>query len=170
MKLVERIGSGVRRIRDTCPEHGVAEPGIQVSTDWVTVTFPRREVAIAPHVTPHEAPHLTPHVRRLVAALQGETGRAELMATLGVSGPESFPQNLLNPSSELNQSRQGSQMLVREMERKLLRFPGEGKQTGDGIDGKIYRVSVIGYVQSVPYFRVGRRWSPWRSPPSAPER
>ena len=75
-----------------------------------------------------------------------------------------------NPSSELSQSRQGSQVLVREMERKLLRVPGEGKQAGDEIDDKIYRASVTGCVQSVPYFRVGRRWSPWRSPPSAPER
>ena len=90
MKLVERIGSGARRIRDAGLEHGVAEAGIQVSTDWVTVTFPRREVAIALHVTPHEAPHLTPHVRRLIATLQGETGRAELMAVLGLADRSHF--------------------------------------------------------------------------------
>ena len=60
----------------------------------------------------------------------------------------------------------GSQILVREMERKFLRLPGEGKQIGDEIDDKIYRVSVTGYVQPVPCFRVGRRWSPSRSAPS----
>lgn len=47
-----------------------------------------------------------------------------------------------NQSSELSQSRQGSQILVREMERKLLRLPSEGKQTGDKIDDNIYRTSV----------------------------
>jgi len=77
MKLVEQIGSGVRRIHDACLEHGVAEPVIQVSADWVIVTFPRREVAVAPHVTPH--------VRRLVATLQEEMSRAEIMAALGLA-------------------------------------------------------------------------------------
>ena len=50
MKLVEQIGSGIRRIHDACLEHGVAGPAIQVSPDWLTVTFPRQEAA-APHVT-----------------------------------------------------------------------------------------------------------------------
>ena len=41
MDVVENIGSGIRRIRDLCREHGVAEPAIDVSEHWVTVTFPR---------------------------------------------------------------------------------------------------------------------------------
>ena len=41
MDVVENIGSGIRRIRDLCREHGVAEPVIEVSEHWVTVTFPR---------------------------------------------------------------------------------------------------------------------------------
>ena len=56
MKLVEQIGSGIRRIHDACLEHGVAEPDIHVSPDWLTVTFPRQEAAVAPHVAPHVAP------------------------------------------------------------------------------------------------------------------
>ena len=34
-------GSGIRRIRDLCREHGVAEPLIEVSDSWVTTTFHR---------------------------------------------------------------------------------------------------------------------------------
>ena len=41
MDVVENIGSGIKRIRDLCREHGVAEPVIYVSEHWVTVTFPR---------------------------------------------------------------------------------------------------------------------------------
>ena len=41
MNAVEHIGSGIRRIRDLCHEHGIAEPVIQVSEDWVTTTFLR---------------------------------------------------------------------------------------------------------------------------------
>ena len=48
MKLVEQIGSGIRRIHDPCLEHGVAEPAIQVSPNWLTVTFPRQVAAVAP--------------------------------------------------------------------------------------------------------------------------
>ena len=46
MDVVENIGSGVRRIRDLCREHGVAEPVIDASEHWVTVTFPRPAVRI----------------------------------------------------------------------------------------------------------------------------
>ena len=41
MDVVENIGSGIKRVRDLCREHGVAEPMIDVSEHWVTVTFPR---------------------------------------------------------------------------------------------------------------------------------
>ena len=41
MGVVESIGSGIKRIRELCREHGVAEPAIDVSKHWVTVMFPR---------------------------------------------------------------------------------------------------------------------------------
>ena len=41
MDVVEQVGSGIRRIRHLCREHGVAAPVIDVSEHWVTVTFPR---------------------------------------------------------------------------------------------------------------------------------
>ena len=45
MNVVEDIGSGIKRIRELCREHGVAEPVIDVSEHWVTVTFPRPTAA-----------------------------------------------------------------------------------------------------------------------------
>ena len=45
MNVVEDIGSGIKRIRELCREHGVAEPIIDVSEHWVTVTFPRPTAA-----------------------------------------------------------------------------------------------------------------------------
>ena len=47
MDVVENIGSGVRRIRDLCREHGVAEPIIDAAEHWVTVTFPRSATPVA---------------------------------------------------------------------------------------------------------------------------
>ena len=41
MGVVENIGSGIRRIRELCEEHGVAQPAIDVTEHWVAITFPR---------------------------------------------------------------------------------------------------------------------------------
>ena len=60
MKLVEQIGSGIRRIHDACLEHGVAEPVIQVTPDWLTVTFLRQEATAPRHVAPSCRPSCRP--------------------------------------------------------------------------------------------------------------
>lgn len=95
MKLVEQIGSGIRRIRDACREHGIAEPELHVSADWFTVTFARPEGE-----TPHDTPHVTPHVERLVAAIVDEMSRAELMETLGLADRNHFAATYLRPALE----------------------------------------------------------------------
>jgi len=41
MGMVERVGSGIKRIREMCRDYGVAEPVIEVSENWVTTTFKR---------------------------------------------------------------------------------------------------------------------------------
>ena len=97
MKLVEQIGSGIRRIHEACQEHGVAEPSIQVSSDWLTVTFPRQGAARTHHVAPHDAPHVTQQVERLLAALQREMGRAELMEALNLKDRPHFYRAYLQP-------------------------------------------------------------------------
>ena len=88
MRLVEHIGSGIRRIHDACREHGVAEPTIEVSPDWVTVTFPRPAAA---------TPHVAPYVRRLIAVLQEEMSRVELMNALGLKDRRHFAGTYLQP-------------------------------------------------------------------------
>lgn len=41
MDAVEHIGSGIKRIRNLCMDYGVAEPRIEVSEHWFTMTFLR---------------------------------------------------------------------------------------------------------------------------------
>jgi len=41
MDLVEKIGSGIKRIRQMCRDYEVAEPVFEVSEHWVTTTFKR---------------------------------------------------------------------------------------------------------------------------------
>ena len=100
MKLVEQIGSGIRRIHDACQEHGVADPSFRISADWLTITFPRRESTLTHHVALHDAPHVTPQVERLIAILQGVMGRAELMEALYSKDRAHFYRAYLQPSLE----------------------------------------------------------------------
>ena len=93
MKLVEQIGSGIRRIRDAYLEHGVAEPELDVAADWFTVTFSRAETP-----TPHVTPHVTPQVERLVAAIRGEMSRSDLMHTPGLADRYHFAAAYLRPA------------------------------------------------------------------------
>lgn len=56
MDVVEHIGSGVRRIRDLCRDHGVPDPIFDVSEHWVTVTFPRHGGDDGPELRPECEP------------------------------------------------------------------------------------------------------------------
>jgi ATP-dependent DNA helicase RecG len=53
MNLVEQIGSGILRMRDLCRDYGVAEPKIDVSENWVTVTFLRNIEGNTPKAAEH---------------------------------------------------------------------------------------------------------------------
>ena len=46
---------------------------------------------------PHGAPHVTPHVGRLIAALQGDMSRGELMDALGLRDRRHFARAYLQP-------------------------------------------------------------------------
>ena len=56
MDVVEHIGSGVRRIRDLCRDHGVPDPIFDVSEHWMTVTFSRRSDDDGPESRPECEP------------------------------------------------------------------------------------------------------------------
>ena len=44
MDLVEQIGSGIRRMRQLCRDHGVHAPVLQIEDNWVTIVFNRDDV------------------------------------------------------------------------------------------------------------------------------
>jgi len=93
MDAVEHIGSGIRRIRQLCREHGAEEPRIAATEHWFTVTFPRTPQATpeaTPHVTPEATPEVTPEVRRMLGVLTGTMTRPEIMELLGLSDEKHF--------------------------------------------------------------------------------
>jgi len=89
MDAVEHIGSGIKRIRNPCREYGIAEPRIEVSANWFTMTFRRlgdQEAEAADEVTPE----VTPEVRNMLSVLDGEMARRDIMSALGLSDEKHF--------------------------------------------------------------------------------
>ena len=101
MEAVERIGSGIQRIRDLCREHGVAEPLIEVSENWVTTTFARQVEHAAPQVpdmSPSSTPQVTLQVRSLIRSLDGERTRAEILQSLGLKDRTNLAKEYVQPA------------------------------------------------------------------------
>ena len=86
MDLVEKIGSGIKRIRQLCRDYGVTEPVFEVSEHWVTTTFKR------------PTDDVTPHVRRLLVACEGELLREELQERIGLADRKHFRMDYLRPA------------------------------------------------------------------------
>ncbi len=110
MEAVEQIGSGIRRIRELCREHGVAEPVIEVSEHWVTTTFPRPTAQDGDQVKgtqsgPSRDPVGTQSGLSLdqVKILRNclfEKGISELVTLVGRSNRTKFRNQVLNPLLE----------------------------------------------------------------------
>ena len=89
MDVVEQVGSGIRRIRDRCREHGVPEPAIEVSEHWVTVTFPRTDPEGAgPECEPESGPESRPESGQASAEARGDAGTRPESAKTRVTRPE----------------------------------------------------------------------------------
>ena len=108
MEAVEKIGSGIRRIRELCRDHGVAAPEIEVSDHWVTTTF-RRPAPEAPGEGTvsasgrHGAGTKWAPSRHQVDVLRNalsEKPIAELMALAGKSDRTKFRHQVLRPLLE----------------------------------------------------------------------
>ena len=106
MEAVEQIGSGIRRIRELCREHGVAEPVIEVSEHWVTTTFPR---PTAQDGDKSKGPSRDPVGTQSGLSLDQvkilrnclfEKGISELVTLVGRSNRTKFRNQVLNPLLE----------------------------------------------------------------------
>ncbi|MEA1869038.1 MAG: ATP-binding protein [Euryarchaeota archaeon] len=102
MGMVEQVGSGIKRIREMCIDYGVAEPLLDVSENWVTITFKRPieevTVEVTPQVPPQATPQVPPQVRRLLAVCDGELLREELQGRIGLADRKHFRTDYLRPA------------------------------------------------------------------------
>ncbi len=106
MEMVERIGSGIRRIRDLCGQHGVPEPVIEVSDSWVITTFPRQtaqdsqEVGTKSAPSRHQVGTKSAPSRHQVEVLRNclsEQPMTEIMSLEGKTDRTKFRNQILKP-------------------------------------------------------------------------
>ena len=101
IEAMEKIGSGIRRIRDLCQEHGVAEPLIEVSDSWVTTVFRRSvdQVGTKLPTGPLQVTlQVTLQVRSLLQSLEGEQSRSEILDRLGLKDRVNLTTEYLRPA------------------------------------------------------------------------
>lgn len=94
MEAVEKIGSGIRRIRDLCQEHGVPEPLIEVSDSWVTTIFRRPVEQVGTKSAPSR------HQVVILRNCLSEKTISALMKVLGRSDRTKFRNQVLKPLME----------------------------------------------------------------------
>jgi ATP-dependent DNA helicase RecG len=99
MNLVEKVGSGLKRIRDMCIAYPCASPEIEADQDWYKIVFYRPGAKAIPEVTPDVTPEVTPEVR-LLKVVTGEMTRQELQSLLGLKDDEHFRKTYLLPALE----------------------------------------------------------------------
>lgn len=91
MEAVENIGSGIRRIRNLCKEYGVAEPKIEVSEHWFTMTFLRSAGQDAIKAAKQVTEQVTEQVVRLLSVLGKQTmSGQELMDAVSLQHRPTF--------------------------------------------------------------------------------
>ena len=110
MDVVENIGSGIRRIRQLCREHEVAEPVIDVSEHWVTTTFLRPTAEVETKLRPSRHHHTRSHTRSctrsctrsygLLQVMSGAMDRNSLQKALGLKAEKNFRLLYLRPAIE----------------------------------------------------------------------
>lgn len=100
---IEKMGTGISRIRQAVAEHGGTELELRYN-DFFTATF-RAKTTVPTggdigHVTPEVTPQVTPEVRRLLSALRGDMDRSSLQAALQLKAEKNFRLLYLRPALE----------------------------------------------------------------------
>lgn len=102
MGMVERVGSGIKRIREMCRDYGVAEPVIEVSESWVTTTFKRPIEEVTGEIPNQVGTKLalSRHQVEIMNKCVQDQAITNLMAITGRSDRTKFRNQVLTPLLE----------------------------------------------------------------------
>ena len=99
INVIEKYGSGFIRIRNTLKDYPEVEFDIKEFQGGVMATFTLKQPGrVTPQVTLQVTLQVTPQVNALLAVLQGEMTRHELMERLGLKDRKNFSENYLQPA------------------------------------------------------------------------
>jgi ATP-dependent DNA helicase RecG len=100
---IEKVGTGIMRIRQAVAEHGGTELELKYN-DFFTATFRARAQVFGQVGTEAESgaesKQVTGQVRSLLMAIKGEQSKKELMAALKLTGRDNFEKRYLQPALE----------------------------------------------------------------------
>lgn len=98
--LIEKAGTGIKRMRDEARQGGYPEPAFEDSSFFTATFLPVSREGI-PEVggqVPHKYPTSTPQVLQLLGALEGEMNRSTLQENLGLKDRYHFREAYLLPA------------------------------------------------------------------------
>ena len=98
--LIEKYGSGIRRIMDACRSANLPTPRFEEISEGFRVTLYALSDSLTPDVTPDVTPGVTPDVKKLLGVIKGEMSRAELMRKLRLKDEKHFREAYLHPGLE----------------------------------------------------------------------
>lgn len=97
--IAKMSGSGFIRIRHALKDYPEVQFDIQEFQGGVMATFTlRQSELVTPQVAPQVTPQVTPQVEQLMAVLQGEMTRQQLMDRLGLKDRKHFVASYLQPA------------------------------------------------------------------------
>ena len=97
INAIEKYGSGFIRIRHALKDYPEVRFDVQEFQGGVMATFARKSNQ-PESATPQVTPQVTPQIVQLLAVLQGEMTRQELMAALGLKDRKHFADTYLKPA------------------------------------------------------------------------
>ena len=97
--LIEKAGTGIRRMIEDTKKHKCPEPKFTVNGFFTATFWPNVEIArkITPQVTPQVTPQATPQVVAVLEAAQTARNREELQRAVGLRDREHFRKTYLEP-------------------------------------------------------------------------
>jgi len=103
-KYIERMGTGTGDMIKRCRDVGLAEPEFSLTDEFVII-IRRKSRTNAKLVRPKSGlrkgqvtPEVTPEVMNMLAAIQGEMGRKEIQARLGLTDEKHFREHYQQPA------------------------------------------------------------------------
>ena len=105
MDLVEKVGTGFKRMNKLCDKQNCPRPEIEADADWFRMIFRRQSgdwrgvtAQVTGEVAPTVTPTVAPTVEKLIFAFSGAMSRAKLQEKLGLKDKIHFIEHYLNPA------------------------------------------------------------------------